>query len=76
MVVYGGTLQANSTLQGDVYILDVASLTWIKGPQPGPTQFRRNMACTAAGDNLVVWGGTFYLLFCSIVLMIYSIIIF
>ncbi|KAG0285646.1 hypothetical protein BGZ96_010134 [Linnemannia gamsii] len=57
MVVYGGTLQANSTLQGDVYILDVASLTWTKGPQPGSSQFRRNMACTAAGDNLVVWGG-------------------
>ncbi|KAG0292385.1 hypothetical protein BGZ97_005612 [Linnemannia gamsii] len=57
MVVYGGTTNANSTLQGDVYILDVASLTWTKGPKPGTSQFRRNMACTAAGDNFVVWGG-------------------
>jgi hypothetical protein len=67
MVVYGGTTNANSTLQGDVYILDVASLTWTKGPKPGTSQFRRNMACTAAGDNFVVWGGTFF--FFSIVLM-------
>ncbi|KAF9286387.1 hypothetical protein BGZ88_009109 [Linnemannia elongata] len=59
MVVYGGSLvDANSTLQGDVYILDVASLTWTKAPPPpSNSQFRRNMACTAAGNNFVVWGG-------------------
>ncbi|KAF9147867.1 hypothetical protein BG015_010428 [Linnemannia schmuckeri] len=59
MVVYGGTLvNVNSTLQGDVYILDVASLTWTKAPSPpGNSHFRRNMACTAAGNNFVVWGG-------------------
>lgn len=57
MVVYGGSL-VNSTLQGDVYILDVASLTWTQAPPPaGNSQFRRNMACTAAGNNFVVWGG-------------------
>ncbi|KAF9130632.1 hypothetical protein BGX30_013440 [Mortierella sp. GBA39] len=62
MVVYGGSLiDANSTLQGDVYILDVATLTWTKTPPPpGTSQFRRNMACTAAGNNFVVWGGQSY----------------
>ncbi|KAF9545554.1 hypothetical protein EC957_010863 [Mortierella hygrophila] len=57
MVLYGGTL-VNATLQGDVYILDVATLTWTKGPPPPDNSyFRRNMACTAAGNNFVVWGG-------------------
>lgn len=70
MVVYGGSLvNVNSTLQGDVYILDVASLTWTMAPPPsGNSQFRRNMACTAAGNNFVVWGGIFsplFLAFCS-----------
>ncbi|KAF9120474.1 hypothetical protein BGW39_011338 [Mortierella sp. 14UC] len=58
MVLYGGSLiDANNTLQGDVYILDVATLTWIKGPVPSSSQRRRNMACTVAGNNFVVWGG-------------------
>ncbi|KAF9905010.1 hypothetical protein EC991_002073 [Linnemannia zychae] len=58
MVLYGGTLiDTNNTLQGDIYILDIATLTWTKGPVPSSSQRRRNMACTVAGNNFVVWGG-------------------
>ncbi|KAG0375779.1 hypothetical protein BGX24_008673 [Mortierella sp. AD032] len=58
MVLYGGSLiNSISTLQGDVYILDIATLTWTKGPVPSSSQLRRNMACTVAGSNFVVWGG-------------------
>lgn len=79
MVVYGGSLvDANSTLQGDVYILDVTSLTWTKAPPPpSNSQFRRNMACTAAGNNFVVWGGisslslSLPLFFCSYDILCY-----
>ncbi|KAG0271229.1 Acyl-CoA-binding domain-containing protein 5 [Linnemannia exigua] len=58
MVLYGGSLiDSGSTLQGDVYLLDIATLTWTKGPVPNSSQLRRDMACTAAGSNFVVWGG-------------------
>ncbi|KAG0210503.1 hypothetical protein BGX33_004856 [Mortierella sp. NVP41] len=56
MIIYGGTT-LNSTVQGDIYILDVATMAWTKGAAPGPAQYRRNMACTVAGNNFVVWGG-------------------
>jgi hypothetical protein len=54
MILFGGSW-ANGTTSGDIYILDVPSLTWTKGRSTADT--REQMACTVAGDNFIAWGG-------------------
>ena len=56
MVVFGGT-GPSGIPQGSIYVLDVKTMSWIKGAQPEARQNRTGMACTVAGDNFVVWGG-------------------
>ncbi|KAF9152045.1 hypothetical protein BG015_005871 [Linnemannia schmuckeri] len=56
MVVFGGSVRDDTQL-GDIYILDVPTMTWSKG-SASPMPFNRsNMACTVGGDNFVAWGG-------------------
>ncbi|KAG9071516.1 hypothetical protein KI688_005728 [Linnemannia hyalina] len=38
---------------GTLYILDVPTMTWTRGPSSQP---RKGMACAVAGSNFVVWG--------------------
>ncbi|KAF9905586.1 Host cell factor 1 [Linnemannia zychae] len=56
MVVFGGSVKADVQL-GDIYILDVPTMTWMKGSSPPVPLNRSNMACTVGGDNFVAWGG-------------------
>ncbi|KAF9959050.1 Negative regulator of mitotic exit [Mortierella alpina] len=60
MVVFGGT-GPSGIPQGSIYVLDVKTMSWIKGAQPEARQNRTGMACTVAGDNFVVWGGDYIL---------------
>lgn len=53
MLVFGGGF--NGTELGTLYILDVPTMTWTRGPSSQP---RKGMACAAADNNFVVWGGT------------------
>ncbi|KAF9109221.1 hypothetical protein BGX27_007860 [Mortierella sp. AM989] len=55
IVVFGGKNEANQF--SGIYILDTQSLTWTKGKDIAPSQNRALMACTAAGDNFISWGG-------------------
>ncbi|KAF9925517.1 hypothetical protein BGZ65_007699, partial [Modicella reniformis] len=51
MVLFGGFVGVS-----DIYILDVATMTWTRGPDAiGET--RAYPACAVSNDQLVVWGG-------------------
>ncbi|KAG0379263.1 hypothetical protein BGX24_001086 [Mortierella sp. AD032] len=56
MVLFGGSLRDDLQL-GDIYILDVPTMTWTMGSAPPVPLNRSNMACTVGGDNFVAWGG-------------------
>jgi hypothetical protein len=53
VVVYGGYLW-NSTIAGDLWVLDVINGAWSQGLS-GPK--RRDATCTIAGDQFLLWGG-------------------
>ncbi|KAF8941661.1 hypothetical protein BGZ47_007295 [Haplosporangium gracile] len=59
MIVFGGStgLEASIVPRGDIYILDVPSLTWSQGTSANTSEFRAAMACSIAGDNFIAWGG-------------------
>ncbi|KAF9384126.1 hypothetical protein CPB97_005919, partial [Podila verticillata] len=57
MILFGGLTDQSNSVLSDVYVLDVASYTWTKGTDAGPTSARAEMACAVNKDLLVVWGG-------------------
>ncbi|KAF9117860.1 hypothetical protein BGW39_001719 [Mortierella sp. 14UC] len=54
VVIYGGHLW-NDSVAGDLWILNVVNSTWTRGLS-GP--IRVKAACTIAGDQFLLWGGT------------------
>ncbi|KAF9122802.1 hypothetical protein BGW39_009483 [Mortierella sp. 14UC] len=52
MLLFGGGVDGAEI--GTLFILDVATMTWSRGPSSQP---RKGMACAVSGDNFVVWGG-------------------
>jgi hypothetical protein len=63
MVLFGGrsnptasSLESSPTL-GDLYILDVPSLTWTRGSDADSTGARWGHACAMSNDYFVAWGG-------------------
>ncbi|KAG0219550.1 hypothetical protein BGX33_002495 [Mortierella sp. NVP41] len=56
MVLFGGLTTTLLTL-GDIYILDVATLTWTRGPDGGLTVARFESACAVTNDYFISWGG-------------------
>lgn len=68
MVVFGGRSRGGA-VRGSIFFLDVFEMKWSQGPDADPSQHRYGMACTVAGDNVVIWGGRFapfFALFCKI----------
>ncbi|KAF9184847.1 acyl-CoA-binding domain-containing protein 4 [Haplosporangium sp. Z 767] len=55
MVLFGGVKDGKTS--GSIYILDVQTLSWKKGADIDTSQARNSMACTAAGDSFVAFGG-------------------
>ncbi|KAF9131473.1 hypothetical protein BGW39_001786 [Mortierella sp. 14UC] len=53
VLIYGGIL-SNNAVAGDVSILDITTQTWTIGV---PCQPRMSVACTVAGDQILIWGG-------------------
>ncbi|KAK3812444.1 MAG: hypothetical protein J3R72DRAFT_530129 [Linnemannia gamsii] len=57
IILFGGrngrTVEKGSSV-GNLYILDVTSMTWTEGPS---ADARSLMACSVSGDNFLVWGG-------------------
>ncbi|KAF9145307.1 hypothetical protein BG015_011936 [Linnemannia schmuckeri] len=56
MILFGGLTTTLATL-GDIYILDVATLTWTRGPDGGTTIARFASACAVTNDYFISWGG-------------------
>ncbi|KAG0377364.1 hypothetical protein BGX24_006253 [Mortierella sp. AD032] len=54
IVIYGGQLR-NTTIVGELWILDLVQFTWTQGPS-GP--IRMYAACTIVDDQFLLWGGS------------------
>lgn len=57
MVLFGGVTASNVIVKGGIYILDVTTMTWTQGTPAASLSWRRGMACAAADDYFVAWGG-------------------
>lgn len=57
MILFGGDDGIGPSV-GSISILDVASMKWTSGNDAPAPEARSEMACSAAGDNFVAWGGT------------------
>ncbi|KAG0377363.1 hypothetical protein BGX24_006252 [Mortierella sp. AD032] len=53
VVIYGGRLYKGAVV-GDVSVLDTTTKTWTTGVSGQPRMY---VACTVAGDQLLIWGG-------------------
>lgn len=58
MVVFGGESTQNITLH-DIYVLDVETWKWTRGPDAPPEDARAGCSCSVSNDMLVTWGGYF-----------------
>ncbi|KAF9916438.1 hypothetical protein BX616_003757 [Lobosporangium transversale] len=62
MVLFGGQGDPvppaqNGNAQNDIYILDVATLTWTRGPDIGNNGGRAGHVCAISNEQLISWGG-------------------
>lgn len=57
IVLFGGNDVNGSGELGGIYVLDVATLTWTKGPDVSAEDSRTEAACAASGDYFIAWGG-------------------
>ncbi|KAG0224269.1 hypothetical protein BGX31_008126 [Mortierella sp. GBA43] len=57
LVYFGGFNNAPIAVYPDIYILDVASMTWTKGADAAIVNQRGDAACAVSGDYFIVWGG-------------------
>jgi hypothetical protein len=59
MVVFGGSTGPGAALvpQGDIYVLDLSSMTWNQGDSVSSSEFRAGMACSGVENNFIAWGG-------------------
>ncbi|KAF8941407.1 hypothetical protein BGZ58_009490 [Dissophora ornata] len=55
MVLFGGATALGPAR--DIYVLDVASLNWTRGPDASPSNARVGQSCAASYDAFIVWGG-------------------
>ncbi|KAK3839968.1 MAG: hypothetical protein J3R72DRAFT_447082 [Linnemannia gamsii] len=58
IIVFGGVI--DKYVSSDIYILDVATLTWTKGATGPPSAARAYTACAVTNDMFVAWGGAIY----------------
>ena len=56
MVLFGG-VTASNVVKGGIFILDIPTMTWSQGTAAVLANWRRGMACAAADDYFVAWGG-------------------
>ncbi|KAF9433723.1 hypothetical protein BGZ76_009056 [Entomortierella beljakovae] len=57
IVIFGGNVPPlPGVLSGSIFTLDLTSMIWTQGPSVPTTANRMSTACTASGDNLIIWG--------------------
>ncbi|KAI8358636.1 hypothetical protein B0O80DRAFT_441149 [Mortierella sp. GBAus27b] len=59
IVLAGGYSGDTSASLGDIYILDMATLTWKVGPSIATEYSRSGSACGVSNNQLIMWSGTF-----------------
>ncbi|KAI1319155.1 hypothetical protein EDD11_004798 [Mortierella claussenii] len=59
LVLFGGVNTQNSAINSDLYVLDVATMTWARGLDLAPGTGWAGPACAVSNDQLIVWGGAF-----------------
>ncbi|KAF9993903.1 hypothetical protein BGZ65_010514, partial [Modicella reniformis] len=57
MIVFGGFTKGRASVLPDIYILDVATMTWTKGANLGLKDQRAEAACAVSNDQFISWGG-------------------
>ncbi|KAI8605019.1 hypothetical protein EDD21DRAFT_434181, partial [Dissophora ornata] len=57
MILFGGTNSTGNNTLDVIYILDVATLTWTRGPDAGVANGRVGAACAISNDQFIAWGG-------------------
>jgi hypothetical protein len=57
MILFGGLASDQVKTQGEIYILDIATMTWTKGPEAAQMDRRAHAACAVSNDQLIAWGG-------------------
>ncbi|KAK3805910.1 MAG: hypothetical protein J3Q66DRAFT_407462 [Benniella sp.] len=57
VVLFGGSNRRLNATFGDIFILDVPTLTWKKGPSTSSQDVRRSCACAISNDYFIAWGG-------------------
>ncbi|KAG0237257.1 hypothetical protein B0O80DRAFT_440539 [Mortierella sp. GBAus27b] len=57
MVVFGGFSRTTQKSLSDIYILDVNTMTWTKGPDSGATGQRDSASCASSKNYFIAWGG-------------------
>ncbi|KAG0096906.1 acyl-CoA-binding domain-containing protein 4 [Podila epicladia] len=57
LVVFGGFNAVATPALSDIYVLDVATMQWQKGPDAGSAVARAAPSCGIDHDFFIVWGG-------------------
>jgi len=57
VALFGGHSKSTNTLQSDIYVLDVPTLTWKKGSPAPLRDARRYPACALSNGHFIAWGG-------------------
>ncbi|KAG0354215.1 hypothetical protein BC939DRAFT_479645 [Gamsiella multidivaricata] len=62
MILFGGDSNVGSTTDdgpayGDIYVLDVVTMTWTRGADADLVSARVGHACAVSGDYFIAWGG-------------------
>lgn len=57
MILFGGFTSANATVHTDIWMLDVATMTWKQGPSVPPGGQRAEAACALSNNQFIAWGG-------------------
>ncbi|KAF9363232.1 hypothetical protein BGX34_004580 [Mortierella sp. NVP85] len=57
MILFGGLANDQVKTQGDIYILDITTMTWTQGPEVAQKDRRAHAACAVSNDQLIAWGG-------------------
>ncbi|KAF9901846.1 hypothetical protein BX616_002111 [Lobosporangium transversale] len=57
IVLFGGYSRTEHRSLNDIYVLDLASLVWTRGPNVDEANGRDSAACAISNDFFIVWGG-------------------
>ncbi|KAG0007087.1 hypothetical protein BGZ65_008902 [Modicella reniformis] len=57
MILFGGDTIGSLATLSDIYVLDIATLTWTRGTNVAKKGQRGDAACAVSNDQFISWGG-------------------